>query len=812
MVSDIRYAFRGYRRAPGFTLVALFSLALGIGANTAIFTLVNSILLRTLPVRDPNRLVLFTRSSPDRYIQSQIPLEVFQKLRDANIVMDGFAGAGNTPTTLSGDGFAERVNGQAVSGNYFQALGVSALMGRVFIPDDDRVPGGHPICVIGYGLWTRRFAGARDVIGRSIRINGHAFTILGVTPKGFNGLNQDTPVDITIPAAMANVFAPFAVLLQPFGRLKPGVSLLQAQASLDLLYHQFQNFPLTKTIRVVLEPGGRGLSSLRSQYQTPLNMLMAVAALVLLIACGSFTNLLMARISTRSKDTAVRLALGATRARLMRQFLTENMLLSACGGAFGIALAYMIDRALVPLTPQRAAGSLMIANVTLKINPDWRVLLFTFFVVVFVGALSAAAPGARFTETGFVQGLAGAPRLRAPGRISLANAMVVSQTALSLVVLIGAGLFLRSLLNLKSVDPGFDPNHMVVMTADLPGYSSQASRSFFDRLLQRVDNLPGVVAASAAVSSPLSGPFSTNIITVPGYVSPPNEVWIPDPDSPGRIAFDYIGPDYFKSLGTGLVAGREFNAQDGAPNKVAIVNEKMAAHYWPNESAIGKHIRIDGRITNDSEIVGVVKDLKLQSFRREPKPMFYLPLRQQRGPLLFFTLHVRVKGNTTSVVSALADVIHSLDPSVAPYNVATMGEQIDRSIASDRLMALLMTLFGILAMMMTAVGLYGVMAFTVSARTREIGIRMALGATHSRVFAQVMKESTVLIGSGIALGVLAAMWLSRSIDSFLYGLSLVDPSTYAVVALVLAGVALSAAWIPARRAAQVDPMVALRYE
>jgi predicted permease len=596
-----------------------------------------------------------------------------------------------------------------------------------------------------------------------------------------------------------SAFAEFP--LQTFGRLKPGVGVAQAQASLDVLYHQLAPPPRTgklSDLKVELQPGGQGFSRLRRQYGRSLLMLMVVAGLVLLIACANITNLLMARASGRAKEIAVRLTLGAGRARLVCQLLTESTLLTIIGAALGIALAYWVDHALLALAPQQFGGGASIVDV----NPDWRVLLFTLGVAILVSALSGIAPAIQSTPRSLGPALKGEVGVRSPGRVSYTNALVVVQIAVSLVLLIGAGLFLRSLRNLKSVDPGLNPERLVVLTIDSggAGYSRVASQKLFESLVERARNLPGVVAASPGLISPLSGGFALVPIHVPGYQ--------PKPDEDDRIDANWIGTDYFKVLGTPLVAGRVFTEQDGVSNKVAIVNEKTARHFWPHENPIGKHFT-SGR-NEDWEILGVVKDVKSESLREDPQPTVYLPFRQNRRPHI--TLHVRVAGPTTPVIAALMREIHALDPNLPAVDVTTMAAQLNRTIALDRLMAALTALFGLLAVVLAAVGLYGVMAFAVSARTREIGIRMALGAGQARVLTQVMRESAALTSIGIALGVPGALWASRGIGSFLYGLSATDPWTYVALAVVLAIIALGAAWIPARRAAQMDPMVALRYE
>jgi predicted permease len=785
MLANIRCTVRGFRRSPGFVIAAIVSLALGIGANTAIFSLINAILLRPLPVREPNRLVLFTLSQPDKYAGSTVPSALYRQMRDQSDVLTGLAAFTGMPMTTISDEGAERTQGLAVSGNFFETLGVSASIGRVLTAEDER--GRELVCVISYGFWLRRFGGVPTAVGQNLQINGQSYKVIGVTPREFIGINQNSRSDVTIPFPSSDE-RPMI-----FGRLKPGVTIAQAQLSLDALFQHLggsqgalRRFGTAGKLRVVLEPGARGFQGIRHQYERPLVMLMMVVGLVLLIACANLTNLLMARASGRTKEIAIRLALGAGRRRLAGELLTEILLLTIGGGALGMALAYWMDRALIAVAPGRA--------VVVDVHPDWRVLLFTLSVAILVCLLSGLTPAIQATRPDMSDALKGGTGIRAPRRFSLTNGLVVAQIALSSVLLIGAGLFLRSLHNLKSVDPGFDPESLVVLTVTRP--------DIFDRIIDRVQGLPGVIAASPSLISMLNGDFSAAPISVPGYQPQPNEEPL--------IAVNWIGADFFKTVGTPLVAGRMFTDQDGTTKKVAIVNEKTATHFWPNENPIGKHALIGpAQSREDCEIVGVVKDVKSESLRKQPGAIVYLPFRQNRRPRM--TLHVRVAGAAEPVMSALVREVRALDSNAVP-EVTTMAAQIDESLAADRLMATLTVLFGLLGGTLAAVGLYGVVAFTVAARTREIGIRIALGATHGRVLRQVVKESAVLIMLGLALGLSAAVSASRAVGSLLYGLSPTDPWTYSVLAALLAGIALSAAYIPARRAARVDPMVALRYD
>lgn len=791
-LADLRLGVRSLARSPALAVTVIVLLALGIGANTAVFSVMNAVLLRTLPVREPQRLVLFGLQRPAQAGGAMISQAEYRDLRDANSVLAGFAAVTYPAITLTGAGIAERANGLLVSGNFFETLGANAARGRLITPADEHAP----VCVISYGLWQRRYGGDAGVIGRLIRVNGEPFTVIGITAKAFTGISVSWHVDISIPLAAPGMGAYANFPVQGIGRLRPGVSRAQAQASLDALYHRLA----VSEARVALQPGSHGLTGLRTQYERPLLCLMAMAALVLLTSCANVVNLLLARASGRTKEIAVRLALGARRARLIRQLLAESAPLAMAGAAAGIGLAYGAARTLVALAPPAAGG----AALPLDVRPDAGVLLFTLGVGLVTTVLCGLAPAIQSTRVDVAPALKGAEGLRAPGRFPLARGMVVAQVALSLVLLIGAGLFVRSLHNLRSVDPGLNPEHLVMLTLDpgSAGYSLGESSGFVERLVERARRIPGAASVSPGFISPLSGGFALTDFRVPGYT--------PRPGEPASMAVNWVGEDYFKVLGTPLVAGRVFTAQDGRANHVAIVNQAAERRYWPRGTALGRHALIGGADAFNCEIVGVVKDVKSDSLRQDAKPTVYLPFRQNRRAHV--TLHVRTEGETATVISALLREIRALDPSLPVSDVATMATQIDRTMALDRLMATLSVLFGLLAVVVAAVGLYGVMTLAVAARTREIGIRMALGALPSQVLRQVIGESARLTLWGVAAGVTAALWASRFVASFLYGLSATDPPTYALLALGLAIVAVVAAWIPARRAAHVDPRAALRYE
>jgi predicted permease len=795
---DFGYTLRSFLRSPGFTLAAILSLALGIGANTAMFSLVNAVLLRRLPVREPDRLVNFSfrTPTPERFGGNSISRDIYAGIRDKNTVLEGFAAINGRAVILSDANGAERVEGSAVSSNFFQTLGVAAIVGRMPSAQD-----GDQVCAISYRLWQTRFHGDPGVIGRQILIDGQPLTILGVAPKQFHSVHQGDYIDVAYPLAMAARNAG----LRTFGRLKPGVTIEQAQFEIDALYHQIQTsrqpgiLASIADTRVILEPGGQGFAEIREQFGRPLLMLMAVVGSVLLITCANLANLATVRALRRTKEMAVRVTVGAERRHLVGQILTETALLTTVGALFSLAVAYWIDHSLIALAPRQWGGSELIVGV----QPDWRVLLFMLGVTLAVSLLSGALPAIQTTQLNPTSAISGATGIRKLGRFSPSDLLVVLQVALAFTLLIGAGLFLRSLQNLRSIDPGFDPDKLIVLTIDAThsGLPLARTKELFDSVVERARMLPGVVRVSPGVISPLSGDYLIGGIRVPGY--------IPRPHERDAIAFTFVGPEYFTTLGTPLIEGRLFNDQDGASSKAAIINEKTAAHYWPGMSAIGQRLGIGG-CQGECTIVGIVKSEKTESLREDAPPIVYLPFRANIRP--FMALHVRVAGNTTPVIAALVREVHSIDRNLPVRDVTTMATQIDRTLALDRLMALLTTLFGILGVALAAVGLYGVVAFSVNTRTREIGIRMALGATRGNVLFQFLRESGLLIAIGLAVGLLGALLTSRALASQLYNVRATDPLIYIVLAVALSTAALAATSIPARRASKVDPMVALRHE
>jgi len=808
MLSDILYALRGFRRAPSFALVAVASLALGIGANTAIFTLLNAVVLRTLAVPEPNRLVLVSATVPGSPGYGAISYWHYQQLRDKNTVLSGLAAVVFLPQVIVGiDGSTALVSGEIVSGNYFDVLQTQASIGRLLTPDDDLAPGGHPVCVISYGLWKRQFGANPSVVGSTIQLNRRPYTILGVMPEQLANTRSGVHVDVRIPLMMADDFLPGHPLkdptwdfLQPIGRMKPGVTIEQSRAALAVLFGEIEAARPTPRFQgkhpvVIVDPGAGGFTRLLQSYERPLMLLMAVVGLVLLIACANVANLMMARSLGRRREITVRLALGASRARLIRQLLSESLVLAMAGASAGTIIAWVGDRSLVAMLPHTSFGSLMVIPLT----PDWRVLTFTLGLAVLVGILFGLAPAIQTTQPELRPGLQSAFEFR---RFSISRIMVVAQIALSLILLVGMSFFLLSLRNLRSIQTGFKPDHVVMMSFDMAdaGYSDAANLSFLDLLLERAKSLPGVVSTAPAVVSPLAGVAITDSVSVPGQPASPGEG--------SRIWMNFVGPEFFTTVGMPLVAGRVFTDRDRHSNHMAVVvNRKAATHFWPNESPIGRHVTIG---TMDCEVVGVVQDAKYSSLREDAPATGFLPINAY--PLTRFVLHTRITGDPGRVIGTLTHVVRELAPNLPVYNVTTMDAQLDNSIAPERLMATLTELFGLLAMILAAAGLYGMMAYMVVSRTREIGIRMALGAERRNVLGQVISEATVLTAVGLTLGLIGSLWAGRAVGSFLYDLSSRDPWMYVLPAILLAGISICAVLVPAWRASRIDPMVALRHE
>ena len=830
LVQDLRFALRTFRKAPVFVVVAILSLALGIGANTAIFSLVDQVLLRLLPVKNPEQLVLLwgrgehygSNNGPNK-----LSYPMYADFRDKNQVFSGMFCARQNSMSLSFEGKTERIAGELVSGTYFPVLGVSPAIGRVFSVEDDQTKGGHPYAVLSYRFWLSRFGGDPGVIGKKLLVNGYPLTVVGVSQAGFDGTDPAYSPQIRVPIMMKaqmdqlnfyNLEGRRGRWVNAYGRMKPGITMQQAKAGLEPLFHQMlemevqdQAFakaaPLTKQnflkMYIDLLPASKGRSYLRQQFSSPLLVLTAIVALVLLIACANVANLLIARATARQKEIAVRLALGAGRSRIVSQLLMESLLLALGGGVAGLALAVWIDRALIGFLPQGSTP--MIISTT----PDWRILTFNLGVSLLTGLIFGLVPALQSTRPNLAPTLKDQVGSIAGGTsVGLRKALVAAQVTLSLLLLIGAGLFIRSLKNLKDLDPGFKTQNLLTFAVDPPlnGYKPERTSQFYRQLKESLSSIPGVESSGLAVVPILADNEWDNSMSVESYNAKPGE-WI-DPH------VNFVSPDYFKTLDLPIMLGRDFRITDvnGAP-KVAIINEKFAKQYFGGASAIGRHLGMGGDPGTklDIEVVGVVRDAKYESMREEMPLEVYTPYTQQSF-VLGMNAYVRTARDPDQVFSSVRRVVNNLDPNLPVFDMKTLETQMAETLITERLVASLSSAFGFLATLLAAIGLYGVMAYTVARRTREIGIRMALGAARGDVVWLVMKEVLVLVAIGIAVGLPASWAVTGLVQSQLYGIKPNDLLTIVMATLGITAIALLAGYVPARRATMVDPMRALRWE
>jgi predicted permease len=844
---DLRYAFRSLRKAPVFTAVAILSLALGIGANTAIFTLLDQILLRLLPVKNAQDLTLLTmqgRHYGSNWGGNAISYPMYRDFQDRNSVFSVMFCRFPRDVSLTFDGHTERSRAELVSGTYFPGLGVTATLGRVFNENDDGTPSGHPVVVLSYDFWKTRFAADPQVVGRKIIVNGNNMTIVGVAQQGFDGVELGNAAKVFVPIMMQPDLMPQNKTflkdrrtrwVNAFGRLKPGVNQAQAKAALQPIMHAmleqevlepafstasaFTREAFLKNIIDVL-PGSQGRSDFREQLSAPLWVLMAITGTVLLIACANLANLLLARATGRYKEMAIRLAMGAGRVRIISQLLTESLLLAFLGGAAGILFAFWADHLLMAAYLPSDSQGLKIATA-----PDLRILLFTIAVTMLTGLLFGLAPALQATKPDVAPTLKDqAGGVVGGGNSALRKALVAAQVTLSLLLLIGAGLFVKSLSNLRALGPGFPAERLIGFQIDptLNGYTPERTRLFYRQLTASLSALPGVQSVGLAAVRILAGGEWDNSALVEGY-TPPHAGDHAEP------FMNAIGPNYFATMGVPVVAGREFTEKDtqqvlhmpGRPPRnedwkepaTIIVNETFAKKYFAGRNPIGRHVGmgIDPGTKLDMEIIGVVKDIKYTNLRDDiPEQAFepYLAETYTSG----MTVYVRTTLDPNQLFSAIRAKVRSLDPAVPIYDMRTTEEQIGNSLSTERLIASLSAVFGFLATLLATIGLYGVMAYTVARRTREIGIRMALGAAQSKVVWMVMKEVLILVGLGVGIGVPAALALTRFVRSQLFGITPNDPATLIMAAVGLAVIACAAGYIPALRASRIDPIRALRYE
>jgi predicted permease len=816
LLQDLRHAARLLRKSPGLTATVVVTLGLGIGAGTTIFSFVSALLLKPLPVAEPASVVaVFTSDhSGPRYGWSSYPDYLDFEKTD---VFAGLAAHTVAPLSLTQGGHTDRVFGELVTANYFVVAGVGASRGRLLVPEDG-LPGAPPVLVVGDALWRRAFAADPGLVGRSVTLNGQPFSVVGIAPRGFAGMTRGMAVDLWVP-----VTAPGAIpsadrldnrgsrWLLVLGRLKPGVAARDAEARLAVLAGQLQQaYPdnwtdvrrSRRVISVVPESQARIFPQARGAVVGFLGLLLAVVGLVLMIACSNVASLLLARAGARRRETAVRLALGASRGRLVRQLLTESLVLSLLAGALGVLLASWATDLLMALRPP------VPFPVALDLELDGGVLAFSLTLAILTGLGFGLVPALQASRAELLPALK--DETPGSGRASAAyrRPLVVAQMAMSAVLLIGAGLFLQSLRNAHAIDPGFDPGHLLLLSTDLRlnGYPEPAGRDFYRRLLERAGALPGARAASLATGVPLGLGSRRRNVAIEGYQPAAGEDM--------EVHTNSVGPGYFRTMGVALARGRDFGASDGpgAPG-VAIVNEAFARRYWPGQDPIGKTLRLGSRGRPAAEpftVVGLARDGKYVTLGEEPKPFFYVPFLQLYEAEA--VLHVRTQGDPRALVAALRREVQALDPSVPIYDVKTMTDHLGVALLPARLAAGLLGAFGVLAIVLAALGLYGLMAHSVSQRTRELGIRMALGARAADLLSMVLGQGLGLTGLGVAAGLPLAFAVTRLAANLLYGISPTDPLTFTGIALLLAATALLASYVPARRATRVDPIVALRYE
>ena len=803
---DLRYGTRMLIRNPGFTVAAALSLALGIGANTAIFSLIDVVLLKMLPVERPGQLY-FINNVGARGGGGAPPYPCYERFRDQTRYFSGIAAFSPDDPRLDIDGQVEQVKGQFVSGNYFELLGVTTVIGRPIGPADDAA------AVISHGYWRRRFGLSPEVIGRVIRVGRTPVTVVGVTPPEFSGLAPGREVEITLPIALAGMSLTDtgSWWFEAVGRLKDGASVEQARAELDAIFQAFMGeTPTSRDMRrdffdhIELEAAGQGLGGLRTQYAKPLLVLMAVAGLVLLISCANVANLLLARATARRRELAVRMALGASRARLVRQMLTESLLLIGLGGLPGLLLARWSGALLVTFF---ATGR---RQIFLDLRLDGRLLLFTLGLGLLTGVIFGLAPALRATRvdpgTGLKENAAAAAGDRGGRR--LGKLLVVTQTALSLVLLVGAGLFLRSLQNLRGLDPGFRPHGVLTLRLDLGARDYQRAQQigFWREALARARALPGVDSASLSALSPLDGRDRGVMIDVPGFT--------PVAERDKAVSLNHVSPEYFATMGIAVRHGRPFGEQDheSAP-KVALLTETAARFYFGDRDPVGARIRLSRpRSLPAVEVVGVVNDARYRGLREQAPRLLYLPLPQSIDPAARLTLALRTPGDPAALVKLAREEMRALGADILVTDVITLEDQVNQTLLQERLVSLLSGVFGLLALLLACVGLYGVMSYDVARRRHEIGIRLALGAGRGDVMRLVLRESMLLVAIGVGVGLAAALATTRVIASLLYGLAPADALTIISAALLMAAVAAAAAYLPARRASRVDPVKALRPE
>jgi len=820
---DLRFGARMMIKAPGFTLIAVLSIALGIAVNSAVFTLVNGMLLKPMPVRQPDRLVALYTMEPNSIYPSQFSYPDYVDYRDHNQVFsDLFIHFTTQGLSLKGrEGAAEMVCGELVTGNYFTGLRLDPALGRLFTPEDNKSPGGHPVAVLSHAFWQRRFAGDPNVVGQIVKLNGHDFTIIGVAKKGFSGTRAFGWIpDVYLPLTMYAQAIPGTNesflsnrggrSFNVNGRLRDGVTIEQARAAMSAFAKQLgADYPQTNAnLGVGMIPASTKVQpavALMGYTSMVTGLMMGLVGLVLLVACANVANLLLARATVRRREIAVRLALGASRLRLLRQLLTESLMLSTLGGALGLILAvWLCD--LVRFGVPKVDFATMDYDYALGL--DYRVLGFTLAASVLTGVIFGLAPALQASRPDLVPTLKGVMSDASAGRRrpNLRNLFVVTQVALSLMLLVSAGLLVKSLRNAQTMNPGFRTDHLLMASVNvgLHGYDEARGRRFYKQLGERLQSLPGVTHASFAGPLPLDQYYNAANVTIEGRVPKTANERL-------GIGYSIVGHNYFETMNTPIVQGRAFTERDNenAP-RVVIVNETMARRYWPSQNPIGKRLRLGGEQSQWLEVAGVAQDGKYITLGEPPTDYFFLPFWQNYDGRM--TLIAHTKGDAESVIASIRREVKALDEQLPVYGVRDAPEFLDIILSGPKSIAATVSGFGLLALLLAAIGLYGVMSYAVAERTREIGVRVALGAEPRDLRLMVLRQGLRLSLGGVALGLAGAFGLVRLLRSLLYDVSATDPLTFGAVALSLIVVALLACWIPARRATKVDPMVALRCE
>ncbi len=816
LVQDLVFGLRMLRKSPAFTLVAVLTLALGIGVNTTIFSLINALLLRPVGgIQESERVVQLGGAYNGKGF-NVFSFPNYLEVRDRNTIFSGVAVRQKTSFDVSNGERTKRVGGEAVSGNYFDVLGVRAFKGRTLTTEDDTTPGANPVAVISAALWQEEFGSSGQISGETIYLNSQPFTVIGVISEDFNGMVIGEKVDVWIPISMAVPLTPFlassnidwynkrdATWIMPVARLKDGVTLQQAQAELTAISQGLaQEYPKSNSrLSLVIDPNTGMTPISREAARQYTLLLMGIVAIVLLIACANVANLQLARAVTRQKEIGIRLALGAGRWQIIRQLFIESLLLSLFGGLTGILISVWLNEMFLALLPQT---QFLAIPTQLDLSLDFRVLAFTLAASILTGVMFGLFPAWQASKADLIAVLKESKVVGNKAEKSrLRNALVVLQVALSLILMIAAGLVIQTLRNAQAVNLGFDTENIITASVDLGrhNYSQPRGQNFYQQLSERAQALPGVERVSLASHVLLSGSAYGTDIRVEGQAENIN------------VRFNTVTPDYFATLNIPLLMGRNFSQPDkeGAP-AVIIISEALARRLWDEENPLGKRFEMLGGIDKGKivEVIGVARDVKAHSLFENSLNYAYLPFSQNYNSEM--SLHLRATANPEALLAAIRSEVNALDKNLPLAEVTTLAMLLKEVLAPQRVNAALIAAFGLLALLLASIGLYGVMAYTVTQRTHEIGIRMALGAQQKDALLLIMEQGAKLIALGVALGIACALAVTRTLNSLLFGVSAIDTRTFMVVGLILTGVALLACWIPARRATKVDPMVALRYE